>query len=63
VVSGFPRSGLDAYVGKLARAGHSVAVAVQDATNERRLVEVIRVSCSVPAGAVTEQGNPDHGPL
>ena len=29
VVGGFPRSGLDAYVGKLVRAGHSVAVAVQ----------------------------------
>jgi DNA mismatch repair protein MutS len=29
VVGGFPRSGLDAYVGQLARAGHSVAMAVQ----------------------------------
>ena len=63
VVGGFPRSGLDAYVGKLVRAGHSVAVAVQDGDNERRLAEVIRVRCGVPAGAVTEQGNPEHGPL
>jgi len=29
VIGGFPKSGLDAYVGKLARAGHSVAVAMQ----------------------------------
>jgi DNA mismatch repair protein MutS len=29
VLGGFPRSGLDAYVGKLLRAGHSVALAVQ----------------------------------
>ncbi len=27
VLGGFPKSGLDAYVGKLARAGHSVALA------------------------------------
>ena len=37
VVGGFPRTGLDAYVGKLARSGHSVAIAVQDDTRERRL--------------------------
>ena len=30
VLGGFPKSGLDAYVGKLVRAGHSVAVAFQD---------------------------------
>jgi len=29
VSGGFPKSGLDAYVGKLVRAGHSVAIAVQ----------------------------------
>jgi DNA mismatch repair ATPase MutS len=61
VVGGFPRSGLDAYVGKLVRAGHSVAVAVQDGDHERRLAEVIRVCCGVPAAAVTAQGNPAHG--
>ena len=62
VIGGFPRSGLDASVGKLVRAGHSVALAVQDGDKERRLAEVIRVCCSVPAGAVTAQGNPAHGP-
>jgi hypothetical protein len=35
VVGGFPRSGLDAYVGKLARAGRSVAIALQDADRRR----------------------------
>ena len=63
VVGGFPRSGLDAYVGKLVRAGHSVAVAAQDADKERRLAEVIRVRCGVPAGEANEQGTPEHGPL
>jgi DNA mismatch repair ATPase MutS len=63
VVGGFPRPGLDAYVGKLVRAGHSVAVAVQDANKEPRLAEVIRVCCGMPAGAVTIQGNPEHGTL
>ena len=29
-LGGFPQSGLDAYVGKLVRAGHSVAIALQD---------------------------------
>ncbi len=33
VVGGFPKSGLDAYVGKLVRAGHSVAIALQDDAN------------------------------
>jgi hypothetical protein len=49
-------------VGKLVRAGHSVAVAVQDGAKARRLAEVIRVRCGMPAGAVTTQGNPEHGP-
>ena len=31
VLGGSPKSGLDASVGKLVRAGHSVAVAFQDA--------------------------------
>jgi len=63
VVGGFPRSGLDAYVGKLVRAGHSVAVAVQDGDKERRLAEVIRVRCDLPAGEATGQGTPAHGTL
>jgi hypothetical protein len=63
VIGGFPRSGLDAYVGKLVRAGHSVAVAMQDGDKERRLVEVIRVRCGVPAEQTNAQGTPAHGTL
>jgi DNA mismatch repair protein MutS len=44
VLGGFPKSGLDAYVGKLVRAGHSVAIAVQDESKDRRLAEVIRLN-------------------
>jgi DNA mismatch repair ATPase MutS len=43
VRGGFPVTGLDAYVGRLVRAGHSVAIALQDKNKERRLSEVIRV--------------------
>jgi DNA mismatch repair ATPase MutS len=43
VLGGFPKSGLDAYVGKLVRAGHSVAIALQDEQKERRIEEVIMV--------------------
>lgn len=43
VVGGFPKSGLDAYVGKLVRAGHSVAIAFQDESKHRALAEVIRL--------------------
>ena len=35
VMGGFPQSGLDAYVGRLVRAGHSVAIAMQDEHKER----------------------------
>jgi DNA mismatch repair ATPase MutS len=63
VVGGFPRSGLDAYVGKLVRAGHSVALAVQDGDKERRLAEVIRVRCGVPAEGASEPGTRAHGTL
>jgi len=38
---GFPKSGLDAYVGKLVRAGHSIAIALQDEQKERQVKEVI----------------------
>jgi DNA mismatch repair protein MutS len=50
VLGGFPKSGLDAYTGKLVRAGHSVAIALQDEQKERHIKEVIKVS-------------KDHGPL
>ena len=36
VLGGFPKSGLDAYVGKLVRAGHSVAIAVKNDKTEKR---------------------------
>ncbi len=47
VLGGFPKSGLDAYadkrhpVGKLVRAGHSVAIALQDEQKERHVEETI----------------------
>jgi len=44
VLGGFPKTGLDAYVGKLVRAGHSVAIALQDEQKERHLKEVIRIA-------------------
>ena len=43
VLGGFPKTGLDAYVGKLVRAGHSVAIAFQNEQKERHIREVIRV--------------------
>ncbi|MCP5010471.1 MAG: hypothetical protein GY942_10865 [Aestuariibacter sp.] len=43
VLGGFPKSGLDAYTGKLVRAGHSVAIALQNEQKERHLREVIRI--------------------
>ncbi len=58
VLGGFPKSGLDTYVGKLVRAGHSVAVAFQDADKERNVEEVIRVANG--SGAVeSERGASD----
>ena len=44
VLGGFPKSGLDKYIGMLVRAGHSVAVAYQDERKDRRVSEVIRVT-------------------
>jgi len=44
---GFPKSGLDAYVGRLVRAGHAIAIAWQDGNKQRHLSEVIRVDCDV----------------
>jgi DNA mismatch repair protein MutS len=43
VLGGFPKSGLDAYVGRLVRAGCSVAIALQDERKERVVSEVIRL--------------------
>jgi DNA mismatch repair ATPase MutS len=42
-IGGFPKSGLDKYIGKLVRAGHSVAVALQDEDKQRHIEEIIRV--------------------
>ena len=44
VLGGFPKSGSDIYVGRLVRAGHSVAIAMQNEQKERHLVEIIKVS-------------------
>lgn len=44
VIGGFPKSGLDQYVGKMVRAGHSMAIAMQDENKNRRIVEMIRIS-------------------
>ena len=44
VLGGFPKTGLDAYVGKLVRAGRSVAIALQDEQKERHIKEVIRLN-------------------
>ena len=43
VVGGFPVSGLDLYVGKLVRAGPSVAIARQDEEKRRQVSERIRL--------------------
>jgi DNA mismatch repair protein MutS len=43
VLGGFPKSGLDAYTGKLVRAGYSLAIALQDDHKERHVREVLRV--------------------
>jgi DNA mismatch repair ATPase MutS len=44
VVGGFPVTGLDAYLGKLLRVGHSVAIAMQNQEKERGIVEIISVT-------------------
>jgi DNA mismatch repair protein MutS len=44
VLGGFPQSGLDAYVGRLVRAGHSVAIAMQNDQKERHIQEIIMVA-------------------
>ncbi|EDN68973.1 DNA mismatch repair protein MutS [Beggiatoa sp. PS] len=42
-LGGFPKSGLDKYIGQLVRAGYSVAVALQDDTKERHIKEIVRI--------------------
>jgi len=42
-LGGFPKSGLDKYIGKLVRAGYSVTVALQDETKERHITEIVRI--------------------
>lgn len=44
VLGGFPKSGLNAYVGAMARAGYSVAIAFQDEQKERYIKEIIKVN-------------------
>jgi len=48
IMGGFPSSGLDRYVGILARAGRSLAIAPQDATKQRSIREIVRVSVIAP---------------
>ena len=50
VLGGFPKSGLDAYVGRLVRVGKSVAIALQDENKERRLAEVVRLAAAERRG-------------
>jgi DNA mismatch repair ATPase MutS len=61
VLGGFPKSGLVAYVGKLVRAGHSVAVAFQDTDKQRKLQEVIRVTHGAGAPAIEREGVTSDG--
>src|SRR3989339_1257842 len=49
VSGGFPVSGLDSYVGKLARAGLGVAIALQGADKRRSICERILVTSHAPA--------------
>jgi DNA mismatch repair protein MutS len=48
-LGGFPKPGLDKYIGKLVRAGYSVAVALQDDTKERHIKEIVRVQKKAPS--------------
>ena len=43
VSGGFPVAGLDKYLGKLVRTGHSIAIAWQDEDKQRHIKEIIRV--------------------
>ena len=46
VMGGFPMTGLDLYVGRLVRAGYSVAIALQDDQKNRFIREIIRIQKS-----------------
>jgi len=52
VIGGFPKSGLDAYVGKLLRAGHSVAIALQAEDKQRSICEIVRLNGAKADGTV-----------
>lgn len=56
VRGGFPKAGLNAYVGRLVRAGHSVAIAFQDANTQRLLSEVTRLHRDVIRGKAPWEG-------
>ncbi|MBU3914430.1 hypothetical protein KKA14_02760 [bacterium] len=43
VIGGFPKSGVDKYVGMLVRSGHSVAIADQDNQKNREIREMIKI--------------------
>jgi DNA mismatch repair ATPase MutS len=43
VTGGFPVSGLDKYIGRIVRQGHSVAIAMQDESKQRHIKEIIKV--------------------
>ena len=47
VIGGFPKSGLDSYIGKLARVGVSVGVAMQDENKERHITEMVKIERAV----------------
>jgi DNA mismatch repair protein MutS len=50
VLGGFPTTGLDKYIGKLVRAGYSVAVALQqNDPKQRQIEEIIRVQTAIPS--------------
>lgn len=44
ILGGFPKTGLDVYIGRLVRAGHSVAIALQDDQKERHIRERITIN-------------------
>ena len=55
ILGGFPKSGLDKYIGKLLRAEQAVAVAMQDDNKQRHISEILRVR--------VEKREPENGTL
>ncbi len=43
ILGGFPQSGLNIYIGRLVRVGHSVAIALQDEEKEPHIRETVRI--------------------